>query len=95
MKYRVGDIVLCEVEVRASGHKYVLTRPPYDEKTVKLKEFQIIRCDPTFNTYTILIDEDIIGWTIGEFHVQHMGIAKAFKNKKFWDVTEDYIVKKK
>lgn len=98
IRYKVGDVVACEIEVRLSGYKYVLSRYIKDESELEIREFQIIRVHYVFEgaapTYTILISDDLVGWMISQFHVENFLIASAHKNKKFWELTEEFIIKK-
>lgn len=94
MKYHVGDMVTLNTEVRPGGGKYILSREPQEDCPLGNGSFQIVSRDEVLQTYKIIIDDDMVGWTISEFHIQHQGVASAFKYKKFWDVTEEYIVRK-
>lgn len=98
-KYKVGDLVTCEVETRKNGKRYVLAfDKKVDKKNIVEMDFQVILVNNVagseYNTYMIVIPEDIIGWTVNRFHVETAGIAKAFLGKKFWELTEQFIIKK-
>lgn len=100
MKFKVKEIVSCEVEIRKSGVKAVVYGPI--DKTVKTEtqQFQVIAARQAYpgsedNVYTILIPDDFLGWNINAFHIQHYKINPSFNGKRFWDVTEEYMKKDK
>lgn len=98
MKFKVGEIVSCEVETRKNGTKAIVSRFIEEEITIEIKQFQIIHIAPCFpesehNMYTLLIPDDYLGWHINDFHIKHQDIDPKLKGKKFWDLTEEYIEK--
>lgn len=95
MKYKVGDILVCQVEVRPNRAKKILMGVPAADATVIECAYQVIAKDETMQTYMLLIDSDMTGWTVGAFHVAHGHVAKVFLNKKFWDLPEQFVIKKK
>lgn len=82
-------MVQCNVETRADGKKYVLTKDPISKK-LSSYWFQIVS---THNgLYKIILPDDYAGWVIGKFHIEYEGVAAGFIGKKFWDVTDQFIV---
>lgn len=92
MKYKIGDMVWVQTEIRKNGKKYVLTRFPEDENKLEKAKFQIIGVDPMMESYRLVIDDEMIGWEISNFHIEYENVPKGFKGKKFWDITESYIL---
>lgn len=98
MKFKIKELVLCEVETRKNGTKAVVSRPIGDEIITESKQFQIIAITPVSalsedKIYTIVLPDDYLGWNINEFHIKHQDVDPKFRGKKFWDVTEEYIEK--
>lgn len=95
MKYKVGDLVQCQVETRPNGRRAILAKETELENPTTKATFQIIGININPPTYSVLIEEDdIIGWTIGEFRILYNDFPVVFRGKKFFDVTDEYILKK-
>ena len=95
MKYKVGDKVVVKVELQKSGSKRVLIREPLPDSKIVEKAFPIVMLHQMEQSYTIIIDDDMLGWQISEFHVKHNKVDKSLIGNKFYDVVDDWIVKKK
>ena len=94
MNYFVGDLVICGVEIRKNGGKAIINREkPFT--ILEPKAFQIVAKDPLMESYTVIVDDDMVGWIISKFHVEHWNVPKAFLGKKFFEVTENYIIERK
>lgn len=97
MIYRVGDKVICSIETRTNGYKYVTSRPPLPDYVLMEEELQIIGIhrinEDCEKIYVVLIPNDCIGFVISKFHIDHYNIPAAFLGKKFWELTEDWIRK--
>jgi hypothetical protein len=98
IKYKVKDIVLCQVEIRKNGDKAILSRILGPEEQIKLEsqQFEIIAInqiypESLYHMHTILVEDNMIGWIIGKFHTQHYKINQSFYGKKFWDLTEEFM----
>ncbi|CAB4196809.1 hypothetical protein UFOVP1290_329 [uncultured Caudovirales phage] len=91
MQYKIGDHVSINVEYEKSGIKRILSRQPLKGSTIIVKIFPIVMLNHLEETYSIMIDDDMIGWTISNFHVENNGADKKFVGKKFYDVTDDMI----
>lgn len=95
MKYKVGDIVSCQVETRKSGTKAVVARhleeplPKLETKLFEIITINIVAED--LYSYVILIADDMLGWTISEWHILHQKVDPKFKGKKFYELTEEFI----
>jgi len=60
----------------------------------KVKTFTIIGVPNKYTEYyTILIDSNMLGWTINKFHIDFLDIDKKYLGKKFFDIDESFIVK--
>lgn len=97
-KYKVKDKVVCQVELRSNNIKAIFSRHLLPEETPKFenRQFEIISIQQTYpgsehNMYTIAIDDDMIGWEISAFHIEHQKVDPKFKGKKFWDLTEEFL----
>lgn len=95
MKYKVGDKVVVRVEVPKEGAKRVLIREPKPDSKIVEKTFTIVIKHELEQSYTIIIDDDMVGWYISVFHVKHNKVDEKYVGKKFYDVTEEFILKKK
>lgn len=98
MKFKVKDIVSCQVETRDNNFKAVVSGPT--ERPTETKQFEIIGIKPSYPgaecyIYTILVPDDYLGWMVGDFRIKYEDIDPKFKGKKFWDVTEEYMTKEK
>lgn len=91
MQYKIGDHVSVNVEYEKSGIKRILSRQPLKDSTVIAKLFPIVMLNHLEETYSIMIDDDMIGWFISKFHVENNGADKKLIGKKFYDVTDDMI----
>jgi hypothetical protein len=95
MLYKVGDKVICPVEIQKSGVKRISIREPLADSKVSKKDFQIIYIDPVIQAYTIVIDDDMTGWALDKWHVKYWNISEKLIGKRFFDVTETIIEGKK
>ncbi len=95
MKYKVGDCVIVNTEKPINGQKRILIREPSPESILGSGVYQIVAKDDVLDTYKIIIDDDMLGWQISKFHVEHEGVPVAFKGKKFYDVHESFVIGEK
>lgn len=97
MKYHVGDLVAIKVKTQKNGRKSIFYGESLDIKdsALEIKKFQIVGINEAMKAYKIIIDDDITGWQISQFHIDHEGIAKAFLGKRFYDISENHIVETK
>ena len=64
------------------------------EKSHTVKEFIILSVPNYANSfYSILVEDQMIGWTVDLSHVTYFDVDKKYLGKKFFDVNEDYFVK--
>lgn len=84
---------MVKVELQKSGVKRILMKEPLGDSKIIEKAFHIAIVHPREQTYSIIIDDDIIGWTIGKFHVEHNHVDKSLVGKRFYDVNDDMIIK--
>jgi hypothetical protein len=90
MKYKIGDRAICKFELRADGTKRILSREP--DKTSKIGQDNYLIAAINNDYYTIIIDDNMIGWNISKFHIKYQNIDDKLLNKKFYDVTEEMIL---
>lgn len=91
MKYKIGDQVTVQVEVQKSGAKKILTWPAKKDSKIINKSFIIIaKYD---SSYSVAIDDDMLGWTINNFHIDHHKVNKKYLGQKFSDINDEMIVK--
>jgi len=95
MKYKVGDQVVVKIEIPKEGCKRILIREPKPDSKIVEKTYPIAIKHEMEQSYTIIIDDDIVGWYISKFHVKYNNVDEKYLNKKFYDVTEEFIVRKK
>lgn len=57
----------------------------------EVKNFTVIRT-PLENDpyYMIVVEDDMTGWIVTDFHIIHMEVDKKYRGKKFFDVSEIY-----
>lgn len=98
MSFKVKDHIICQVETRTNGTKAVLSRKVEDKDKLKLesREFEIIATQPAYpgaeeKIYTIAIDDNMVGWIIGEFHIEHWKVNPKFKGRRFWDLYAEFM----
>lgn len=92
MKYKIGDLIIVVTETRINGRRYIVTDKPAPKSKLLMGSFQIVAKNEVTQTYKIIIDDDMVGWQISQFHVDYENVAKAFNGKKFYDVVENCIV---
>ena len=90
-KYKVGQSINCEIEIRKDKSKRFALNPLEDSEFIT-QSFEIIGMNKQFNTYKILIDDDIVGWYLSQWHVKYEDIDEKFVGKKFYDIDENYII---
>jgi hypothetical protein len=95
MKYKIGDKVICEVEVQQDGKRRLLIKDPVKTSKVTKQEFPIIHIDNGTELYTILLDDDMVGWQISQWHVKYWDVAPKYVGKTFYDVPESIFKGKK
>lgn len=94
MKYNVGDVVTCNTETPVNKQKRIVVKIPSVDSVLGSGHFQIVSKDETNQTYKVIIENDMLGWDISMFHIQHEKVPVAFNGKKFYDVPEIFILGK-
>lgn len=91
--FKIGSSVNIKVS-NTDGRKKVL--PKDSENFFEIKSFQIIGkyfLHKEMNPYyMVLIEPDMVGWTVSSSHVMYYDIDPKFLGSKFYDVTEDFVV---
>jgi len=94
IKRKKGDFVKIKTAVLKNKEKVVFA--DYDGEH-QVKEFQIVavtKWHPELpNYYIILIDDDMIGWTLSIYHVNNNDIEEQYVGKKFYEISEEFIIK--
>jgi hypothetical protein len=91
--HKIGSSVNIKVS-NSNGRRKVL--PKESEDSSEVKSFEIIakyflhkEMSPY---YMVLIDTDMVGWTVSSSHVMYYDIDPKFLGSKFYDVTEEFII---
>lgn len=92
MKYSVGDVIDCDVEILENGKKKICTPETSDEAKIELMSFEIVYVDEIMKTYKIIIDDNMSGWIIGKFAVKYEEVDEKFLGKKFYDLPESWVI---
>lgn len=95
MKYKIGDQVVVQIEIPKEGAKRILVRDPKPDSKIVEKVCPIVMKNEIEQSYSIITDDDIIGWVINSFHIKYNHVNEKYLNKKFYDVTEAFILRKK
>lgn len=83
------------VETPKVGKRKIVMGDSDPASVVQEKTFPIVYKDEAEQSYIIIIDDDIIGWNINSFHIKHWDVDKKYLGKKFYDIYEQFIVRKK
>lgn len=88
-----GEKISCYIETRKNGYKCVSVN-----KTEEQAEFEIIGIQPQFpgsehKLLMILLPDDYWGWSVGTFNTLFQGVNVKFLGKKFYEITEQFIIK--
>lgn len=90
---KVSDIV--QVKVISYNNKRRLVFADYLEDH-QLCSFEIVAVTKWHvdlpNYYIIVIDDDIIGWTISKYHVEYNEVNQKHIGSKFYEICEEFIV---
>lgn len=95
MSYKVGETVSCLVYTYRGRRKFFLGEDPKD-LTIEKMSFEIISINRMSQEcpeklYMLLVPEDMPGWQIGQWRVDHQKVDPKFLNKKFYEVGEYYL----
>jgi len=67
------------------------------EGDYKVKEFEILaitKWHPDLpDYYIILIEDHMVGWTLSNSHVQNNEVDEKHIGKKFYEISEEFIIK--
>lgn len=67
--------------------------PKSYEKKHEVKEFLVLSIPNYANDfYSILVEDQMLGWTVDLSHVTYFDVNKKYLGKKFFDVNEEYFV---
>lgn len=92
MKYQIGDIVSCNVEIFKNNKRKLSMTPLQKDSTIEVINFPIIAVDEFLKNYKIIIEPDMSGWIISKFHTKYQNIDEKFLGKKFYDIPESIII---
>jgi hypothetical protein len=92
-KYNIGEFVKVKTSIIDGKEKIV---PSDYSGDFKIKSFEIIYKYKHYQDmpfyYTLHVDNDMLGWTIGSWHLLHQEIDKKFLNCRFYEVSEGYFI---
>lgn len=95
MKYQVGDMVECEVEIMKNKCRRLLIKSPERGSELTTMYFPVVAIDETLESCKIIIEEDMPGWYITRFHIEFEDVDPSFMGAKFYDISESLILSKK
>jgi hypothetical protein len=92
-KYKVGDFLKIKTAVIDNFERIVVK--DYEEEH-QLKLFEIIAVyfvhKESPPSYMILIEPNMIGWNVSKSHQLYYDLNEGLLGRKFYDVTDDFIV---
>jgi ribosomal protein S19 len=83
---KVGDKINCEVVTLPSGARKIVTKPEDREYPITNQKFKILKVDTVNSLYSVAVDDDMIGWSLSEWHQLYWDIGKEYNGKKYFDV---------
>lgn len=87
---RKGQSVKIKTAILNKRKKLV---PSNYDGTHEVKSFIILRMPQEYDPfYMILIEDDMVGWVVTDFHILHMEVDSKYRGKKFFDVNETYFL---
>jgi len=87
MKYKIGD----KLKLKIYKNKIYLKKEKLLKSDYIEDDFLIVAFNSKLQYYTIIIHDNMIGWTINEFHTTYLDIPDKFLGKKFYDVFESQL----
>jgi hypothetical protein len=85
-KFKVGQTINLPTAFRG---KYKRVHYPESEQDqVEVFKFDIIGKNDSYSEYLILLDPDMLGYSISDFHILHSEVDEKHKGSKFWYVSE-------
>lgn len=90
MKYKVKDKISIGVKTDEAG----LKRLSVDKESKSKQTFLIVSISEVMQTYMIVIDDDMVGWNLSEWHIKNYKLDSALLGKKFYDITDHYVIEK-
>jgi hypothetical protein len=92
MKYAVNDWVMCKVENFSNKKRKLCLASPKKDSTIEILSFLIVAIDKNMETYKLIIDHDMIGWEINQFHIKRQNVDPKHLGKRFYDVIDDFVI---
>lgn len=92
-KLKKGQLVKIKTAI-VDGRKRLVPKDWEGESNIE--SFEIIcyyntHKDAPLN-YMVLVDLDIIGWTINKFYILHYDLDEKYLNCKFYDINDSFFV---
>jgi hypothetical protein len=87
MKYKIGD----KLRLKIYKNKLYLKKEKLNKNEYIEDDFLIVSINAKLQYYTVIIHDNMIGWTINDFHIIYLGVPNKFMGKKFFDVFESQI----
>ena len=83
-KFHIGQNIKLPTSFKGS-HKRVYY-PENEQDQVEMNEFSIIGKNDSYSEYLVLLDSDMLGYTVSNFHILHSEVDSKYKGSKFWYV---------
>ena len=87
LKYKVGDKIICRID----GKRILITEHEAPE-SLKTQSFEIIYIDDKYDSYGVIVDENMIGWLVSNYHIKILKVNEKFNGKRFYELTENNII---
>lgn len=94
MKYKIGDCIIVNTETPLGRQKRIMIGIPSVDSVLGSGSYQIVAKDELMQTYKIILDDDMLGWQISQFHIEHEKVPVVFRGKKFYDIHENFVLGK-
>lgn len=91
MKVKPHDKIFVKAEIRKSGYKYILTKPPEVLESVFEIECQVINSND--EEIVICIPDDFVGWNVSSFYTTNADYDQRYLNKKFWTIEPRHVLR--
>ncbi len=84
---KIGDIISLKTAINKKQEKIV----PFNfEGETQNKLFEIIGEVPMYESFLVLVGENLIGWFISPWYVDHCQVPKKYIGKKFFEINAIY-----
>ena len=84
-KFEIGQTV--KLPTATKGKYKRVYYPEHEQDQVEINNFTIIGKNDSYLEYLVLLDPDMLGYVVSEFHILNSEVNSKYKNNKFWYVT--------